>query len=312
MQDRRAFLYQAATLAGVGLTGAGAATFGQDPVEDKPSAKLPKLKKALKYSMIGIPGSPKEKLSAVSKLGFEGVEIDRPGNDDLSQLAAASKATGVVIHGVIDSVHWSKPLSSPKEEIRAAGLAALRSAIQDAGKIGADTVLLVPGVVNQEVNFDICWERSTEEVKKAIPDAEKAKVKIAIEVVWNNFITNPKQLCDYVDQFKSPWVGAYFDVSNMLKYGIPAAAWIRTLEARMLKLDFKGYSIPKANAAKDDWKGFDVKIGEGSEDWPAVLAACRDVGYKGWATAEVKGGDAKWLAEVSERMSKVLQLNDPE
>ena len=64
-------------------------------------------------------------------------------------------------------------------------------------------MLLVPGVVNKDVTYEQCYERSQAEVKKALPAAEKAKVKIAIEVVWNNFITKPEQLVQYVDDFKS-------------------------------------------------------------------------------------------------------------
>ena len=71
--------------------------------------------------------------------------------------------------------------------------------------------------------------------------AEELKVKISIETVWNNFITTPEQLIEYVDSFHSPWVAAYFDCSNMLKYGVPAATWIRKLGKRMVKFDFKGY-----------------------------------------------------------------------
>ena len=89
-------------------------------------------------------------------------------------------------------------------------------------------------------------------------------MKIAIEVVWNNFITKPEQFVEYIDAFKSPWVGAYFDCSNMVKYGVPPADWIRKLGKRMLKFDFKGYSKAKR-----------VAIGEGtrtgrrsSRRWP--------------------------------------------
>jgi hexulose-6-phosphate isomerase len=209
---------------------------------------------------------------------------------------------------VVDSVHWRDTLSHPDEKVRAKGLAALRTAIQDAKTVGAETVLLVPGVVNKEVTYEQCWERSTAEVKKALLDAEKAGIKIAIEVVWNNFITQPEQLIKYVDQFESPWVGAYFDVSNMLKYGVSSADWIRKLGKRMLKFDFKGYSIEKAQAAKDDWAGFRVGIGEGSENWPEVLKALAEIKYSGWATSEVAGGDEKWLADVAARMDKVLGL----
>jgi L-ribulose-5-phosphate 3-epimerase len=295
--NRRDFL--AAAAAGVALTGTASAV---------PATK-PKLKKAVKYGMVGVGKTPLEKFELLKKLGFAGCEIDTPGTPDLPALVVAAKKTGIVIHGTIDSVHWNKPLSSPKPEVRAAGLTALRTAIKDAGTVGATTVLLVPGVVNKDVSYDECWERSTAEVKKAIPDAEKAGTKIAIEVVWNNFITKPQQLVDYVDQFKTPTVGAYFDASNMLKYGVPAATWIRALGKRMLKMDFKGYSIEKAKAEKDDWKGFNVGIGEGSEDWPAILEACGEVGYDSWATAEVKGGDEKWLADVSRRMDKILELS---
>jgi L-ribulose-5-phosphate 3-epimerase len=282
---------------------ATAAAFAAD------TPKLPRLKKAVKYGMVQIKGSAQDKFALLKKLGFQGVEIDSPSGLNLDELIAAREATGIVIHGVIDSVHWNKPLSDPNETVREAGLTALRTAIKDAGKVGATTVLLVPGVVNKDVTYKQCWERSTAEVKKVLGDAEKAKTKIAIEVVWNNFLTKPDQLVEYVDQFKSPWIGAYFDCSNMVKYGVPPATWIRKMGKRMLKFDFKGYSIAKAKAAKNEWKGFDVGIGEGDEDWPEILKACAEVGYNTWATAEVAGGGEKWLKDVSARMDKILALS---
>jgi hexulose-6-phosphate isomerase len=296
MTTRRQFLAASAALTAASLL----------PAAD---AKKAILRKAVKYAMVRLPDAThRERLELVKKCGFLGVEIDSPGTNKLDELVKASKDTGIAVHGVIDSVHWRDTLSSPDAAVRARGLKALETALHDAKTVGADTALLVPGVVNKDVTYEQCYERSQAEVRKALPLAEKLGVKIAIEVVWNNFITKPEQLIQYVDDFKSPWVGAYFDASNMIKYGVPPAEWIRKLGKRMLKLDFKGYSAAKAKAENNEGRGFNVGIGEGDENWPEILKACGEVGYDGWATAEVRGGDEAWLRDVSERMDKILEL----
>jgi len=289
--DRRAFVQ-------AGLTGATLLTAGLNlPAAE---TKKPKLKKAVKYAMIGTGKTIKEKFELIKRLGFQGVEIDTPeGLPNRVELMLAQEDTGIKVHGAIDSVHWRDTLSHPDAAVRAKGLAALKAALHDAAFIGATTVLLVPGVVNKDVTYEQCWERSQTEIRKALPLAEKLGVKIACEVVWNNFITKPEQMIEYVDSFKNPWIGTYFDCSNMIKYGVPSADWIRKLGKRVLKFDFKGYSKAKG------W----VNIGEGDENWPDIVKALGEVGYDGWATAEVGSGGEAHLRDVAERMNKILELS---
>jgi L-ribulose-5-phosphate 3-epimerase len=284
--DRRRFLQAALATAVV-----PAVALGEE-------SKKPVLRKAVKFGMIGVKGSIREKFELIKSLGFQGVEVDSPSGIDKNEAVKAVHDTGIAIHGVIDSVHWRDTLSDPREEVRARGLAALKGALEDAKLFGATTVLLVPGVVNKTVSYQQCWDRSRAEVRQAVPLAEKLGVKIAIECVWNDFITKPQQMVEYVDSFQSPYVGSYFDCSNMVKYGVKSGDWIRTLGKRVLKFDFKGYSKQKG------WVG----IGEGDEDWPDIVAALGEVGYNGWATAEIGSCDRKQLQDVSERMNKILEL----
>lgn len=296
-RDRRTFLQSASVgLASIGIGLGMGVREGLMAAEPKHS-----LKKAVKYAMIEVPNaSIEDRLNLVKELGFQGVEMDSPSGIDFSEAAKASDKTGVKIHGIIDSKHWEIRLSDPDPAVRAKGLENLKQALKDAKTVGADTVLLVPGkVTNKDTeNYEQCYSRSQEEIRKAIPLAEELNVKIAIEVVWNDFITTPQQFVQYIDDFKTPIVGGYFDCSNMIKYGVPPADWIRALGKRMLKFDFKGYSHEKK------W----VPIGEGDEDWPAILKALDDIGYHGWATAEVGGGDRDHLKLVAAKMNRCLQL----
>lgn len=277
----------------------------EEPVPARPTNATPKapvaapaLRKAVKYGMIEVAGGVLEHFELARDCGFAGVELDSPLEIDRAAVVAAAKATGVVVHGVVDSKHWQERFSDPREEIRDKAVATLRGAIADAKTYGASTVLVVPGAVRdaEKENFQQVWDRSRAEIAKCLPDAKDAGVRIGIEVVWNDFLTTPEDLVRYVDEFEDPTVGAYFDCSNMIKYGLPSAEWIRRLGSRLIKVDFKGYSNAKG------W----VAIGEGDEDWPAVMEALAFVGYSGWFTAEVDGGGREHLLDVSRRMDRIL------
>jgi L-ribulose-5-phosphate 3-epimerase len=301
--NRRAFLRSTMTAAAAGAALLGAAG---EPFALAADAAKPKLRKAVKVGMIQEGKTFREKFDLIKSLGFEGVEMDSPSDADRDEAKQAAAETGIVIHGVVDSVHWKSRLSDPDPAVRAVGLEALRTALKDAKFYGAETVLLVPGAVRdpKNENYEQCWSRSQEEIRKVLPEAKDLGVKIAIEVVWNLFITRPEQLVQYVDEFNDPIVGAYFDISNMIRFGFPPQDWITQLGKRMLKFDFKAYRHANFMKGESPW----VKIGEGDEPWPQVHKALADVGYSGWATSEVPGGKRDELKDIAERMDKVLNL----
>lgn len=142
--------------------------------------KKPKLRIAVKYGMIKHAGSIEDKFNLIKKLGLAGVEVDSPSGLNKAEAKAAAAKTGIVIHGVIDSVHWRDTLSSSDADVRAKGLAALNGAIEDAAFFGCDTVLLVPGVVKDDVTFEQCYERSQAEIKRHCRWPRSTKSKSAL------------------------------------------------------------------------------------------------------------------------------------
>lgn len=297
--DRRDFLKTTGTLAAAAVTtsiapgsarGAGAA--GR------------KFRKALKYSMVRIDAPLVEQFRILKDVGFEGIDMDKPA--DHSEVQRAQKETGLTVHGVVDYVHWRQPLSANDAAVRAAGVEGLKTALRDCKAYGGTTVLLVVGVVNKETSYADAYKRTQDEIRKVLPLAAELQIKILFENVWNMFLLSPLEFARYIDEFDSPWVGAYFDVGNVVNYGWPEQ-WIRTLGKRIGKLDIKEYSR-KLRDQRGPGAGFEAELGEGDCDWPAVLAALDEIGFRGWASAEVRGGDRERLAEVSRRMDRVLQL----
>jgi len=303
--DRRSFLKSSATAAGLVLGAVGgtvpssaaaaAATAG-------PAGKAT-IFKSVKWGMIQENLSVLDKFKLLQDLGFDGAELDSPGGVNKKEAWEASQRTGLPIHGVVDSTHWSVRLSDPKPEVRDRGLQDLLTAINDSHHCGGFAVLLVPGHGKDGTPEEVA-ARSLEQIQKALPLASRLGVHILIENVWNQFAyqhdgpgdQTADQLVAFIDQANSPWVGSYFDIGNHRKYATPSA-WIRQLGHRIIKLDVKDF-----NHETNKW----AEIGEGTVDWENVRAELDKLNFHGWATAEVGGGDRKRLQTIKAQMDRVL------
>ena len=260
-----------------------------------------------KYSMTK-GATLEERLTSAKEAGMDGVDFDEAGSVTPEQLRAAAAATGVFIHGAINHGHWGKTLTSPDAAVRAEGLANLKHCIRVSHAAGGSGVLLVIGKGGDGPEGG---DRAREEISKAIPLAAALGQRILFENVWNGMYyqddgprdQSVQAWADYIDSFNSPWVGAFFDLGNHARYG-DVASWVRELGPRIVKLDIKGYS--NARADKDGpWKGF-VDITAGDIDWASVRAALREIGFTGWVSAEVGGGDVARLKTVLDQMQQAL------
>ena len=244
-----------------------------------------------------------ERFRLAGELGFEGLEtpsIKDP--EEARRMRASAAAHGLRIHSVIYG-GWHLPLSHPDAETRERGVEDVQAALHSAHNLGADNILLVPAVVNAQTGYRDAYERSQQGIRRLLPVAERLRIQILVENVWNNFLLSPLEFGAYVDAFDSPWVQAYFDVGNVAAFAWPQD-WIRTLGPRIGKVhvkDFKG-GPGLFGVQGSKW----ANLREGSIDWPEVHKALGEIGYQGFVTVELGGGDAAYLRDISERMDQIF------
>ena len=300
--DRREFLRNASAIAAASVASTSAPT--RVRAQDDPAAEANaggQIYKSLKWNMVKLPGSVRDKFAVLKRLGYDGVELDSPGGIDPAQAVRASDELELPVEGIVNSTHWRTRHSDPDPEVRRAAMADMREALRYAKAVGAESVLLVPGKVTdpEDENHDQVWQRSIAAIRQLAPLADDLGVQILIENVGNGFCESPELFGQYIDEIDHSSVGVHFDIGNHIRIS-PPAEWIGVLGHRIKKLDVKDRTKT----------GSKTLIGEGDADWPAVRAALADLEYRGWAAAEVTGGDRERLADVLVRMNRVLGRSD--
>ena len=303
------------TLTGVAVAaGQAGSLYAQQkpaPTGGSPSPPNPAtLKKSTLISMLPRDRPYAERFAMAKEAGFEAIEIGTISAEaEAAEIKEASDKTGLKIHSVMNSDHWRYPLSSADPEVVKKCVAGMVTSINNAVLWGAETVLLVPAVVDAKTSYRDAWTRSQKLIREQLlPVARDKKIIIAVEEVWNKFLLSPLEFARYVDDFESPWVKAYFDVGNVVLYAFPQD-WIRTLGPRIVKLHLKDFQLDR-RSGQFTWKN----LGEGEIDWPEVRRALADIKYSGYATTELSGptGDAAaYLKDVSARVDRFLAGEKP-
>lgn len=260
--------------------------------------RLP-IKRAVEFEMTPRSLGILDRFQMAREAGFQEIECPTtPDRAKAEEMLEASRKSGVRIHSVMNQEHWRSPLSSADPAVVEKSLDGMRASLQNAKLWAADTVLLVPAVVNPETSYAQAWERSQRQIRTLIPLAAELRVVIGIEEVWNKFLLSPIEFARYIDEFDSPWIRAYFDVGNVAISGYPQD-WIRVLGKRIVKLHIKDFRFKNRVAEF-------VPLREGEIDWRAVYSALAEIKYQGSATVELPSGDLAYLTEVNRRFELIL------
>lgn len=265
-----------------------------------------------------IVGKPDEEaLRPLKEAGFDGVESTALiPEEEARECRKVAERMGMRIHSVLAG--WDPSV--------------LEKALHAAAGYGADAVLIVPGAIRGmkmpepwelDIKFDpktgylkqvvagdnapyqeymAAHDRATDkahaDIDPLVPVAEKLKVAIALENVWNNLWSRPDLFLNLVTSFHNPWVRAYFDVGNHVKYMVPPEQWIRTLGKHIAKIHIKDFRL-----AANGHGGEFVHPRDGSINWPAVRDALEAVKYNGWLTIEDGGLP---LTEFKSRIDQII------
>ena len=306
MADRRTFLKLLAATAGA-VAHSRPALARQAAAQPAAARASTVIHKSTLISMLPGKMSYAERFAIARDAGFEAVEMQTINKEEeAAEIRDASKKAGLRIHSVMNSDHWRFPLSSSDPEVVTNSVKGMETSFRNAALWGADTVLLVPAVVDASTSYRDAWTRSQRVIReRLLPMARDLKVTIAVEEVWNKFLLSPVEFARYVDDFESPWVRAYFDVGNVVLYAFPQD-WIRTLGPRIVKIHLKDFNFDRRNG-RFAWKN----LGEGDIDWPEVRRALAEIHYNGYVTTELDGGDAAYLKDVSARVDRFLSGEKP-
>lgn len=264
-------------------------------------------------------GTIKESLALAKDAGFEGVELALNGEGELSlnstekelkEIRNLAEDMGLSLYSLSCGLCWDYRLSDDDKEIREKAKDMIKKQLDTAKILGADTILVIPGVVNVEfsapekkVAYDVVYERALEGLNQLKGYAESLKVNIGLENVWNKFLLSPMEMRDFIDKIGSEYVGAYLDIGNTLYCSYPED-WVRILGNRIKKIHFKDYRMQAGGL-----HGF-VDLLAGDVNYPEVVKALKEIGYNDWVSAEMipnyKYHTETIIYNTSNAMDKIL------
>jgi L-ribulose-5-phosphate 3-epimerase len=230
--------------------------------------------------------------------GFDGIELNYDLDNDLSpksgpkEYAAIRKLAekiGIAISGLCSFLFWPYPLTSNDPAKRQRGLELAQKMTEAAHELGVENLLVVPGAVHipwrtdhEPVPNDLCDQRAREAIGKLLPGAERLKVSLNIEnIFFNGYLMTPAEMIDFVDSFKSDHVKVHFDTGNIMLFQFPEH-WVRQIGKRIKNVHLKEFTKKGTDHSLESFR----PLLDGTTNWPALLEAFDEVGYRAYLTFE--------------------------
>ena len=206
--------------------------------------------------------------------------------DIIEAVAAAAAAEDVALPS-LEIAPFSFSFTTDDAAERTRAIDHVTRCIEIASRMGVSGLLVIPGWVGLPwdasapvVDYDVAYERTRDTLRRLAPIADRLKVRLMLENIWNRFLLSPREMRELLDEIESSAVSALLDVGNLVAFGYPEQ-WIRILGHRIAEIHLKDYRTSVGTV-----DGF-VDLMSGDVNWTSVMAALRGIGYDGYLTAEV-------------------------
>jgi hexulose-6-phosphate isomerase len=237
-------------------------------------------------------------LQLAKDAGFDGIELNydldsdlspKAGTKEFNEIRKAADKIGIAISGLCSFLFWPYPLTSNDPDKRSRGMELAGKMAQAAHDLGVENLLVVPGAVHipwrtdhEPVPNDLCDRRAREAIGKLLPQAEKLKVSLNIEnIFFNGYLMTPMEMVNFVDSFNSPNVRVHFDTGNIMLFQFPEH-WISVLGKRIKNVHLKEFTKKGTDHSLETFR----PLLDGTTNWPAVMDAFDQTGYRGYLTFE--------------------------
>ncbi len=253
------------------------------------------MKKSIGDNMISKGWGLERGLELIRKAGFDGVELwlgDMPWfqmsttDAQVRDLRRTIENAGLVVSNVSTGLHWASPLSARDPNVRAQANRIVERQIETASLVGTDAILVVAGLVTDEVPYNEVYQRCVDGLKALADKAARAGVKIGCENCNSEqrFLLSPREFAQFLNDINSPAVGLHLDVGNIHDTGF-AEQWIEIHGPRITRIHLK--DVLKHRGRCGDQSVY-TNLFLGDNNWPAIRAAMSKVGYDGWLIAEME------------------------
>jgi L-ribulose-5-phosphate 3-epimerase len=253
------------------------------------------MKKSIGDNMIPKGWSLERGLELVKKAGFDGIELWLGANSwfqmntsdaDVRELRRKVESAGLAVSNVSNTLDWDYPISARDPRTREQAVRHIERQIEAATLLNTDAILVVAGLVTEEVPYTEVYGRCLETLKALGEKAARAQVKIGCENCNSEqrFLISPREFWQFLNDVNSPYVGIHLDVGNIHDTGF-AEQWIEMHGSRITRIHVKDVQKKRGRCGSESVY---TNLFLGDNNWPAIHAAINKVGYDGWLIAEME------------------------